>query len=307
MTEKNQYLPLPTTDAGAPTPAAASRSDNDVSKKIKFGLPAVVLFLLLSALGAGFVSCRGDGKNMDMDAMHKSMNGDNSHGHMGMMGGMMGSMGATLASAINKAKGKAACPAQPAPLLIGDDWDPASDEAYAHLAATRLSEAVKIDTVSSDDMPDDAADPRWDNHYPFAEWMEKTYPAVYGKLEHEVVNTHAHLFTWKASGEYKKKPILLMAHEDTVPVNPATVDQWTYPPWSGEITRDATPETPGTWIWGRGSSDCKNSLTGILGAVEKLVQDGFAPDRDVLIAYGFDEEVSFRNRASSTWWRDPGV
>jgi Gly-Xaa carboxypeptidase len=44
--------------------------------------------------------------------------------------------------------------------------------------------------------------------------------------------------------------------KDTVPVNPDTIDQWTYPPWSGYYD--------GTWIWGRGSSDCKNQLIAVL-------------------------------------------
>lgn len=196
---------------------------------------------------------------------------------------------ATLATALKEA----ACPAQPNPLNVGPEWDPEADEEFAAKAAERLSKAIQINTVSTDDLPDDPTDPGFDGHYKFAEYLEAEYPSVYEHLEHEIVNTHAHLFTWKGTDE-SLKPIFLMAHVDTVPVNPDTVDQWTFPPWSGEITHDATAETPGTWIWGRGASDCKNSLVGILHSVEKLVGEGFTPGRTVLIGYGFDEEVRIR-------------
>ena len=43
---------------------------------------------------------------------------------------------------------------------------------------------------------------------------------------------------------------------------------------------------------GRGVNDCKNSLMGIFGAMERLVTEGFEPERTILVANGFDEEVS---------------
>lgn len=260
MSKSSEYTPLPTHEA----PAPARRGVN-----WKLGVPLLVLFGLLAAMSSGMVSCPGKvGK----------VHGHHSHSH-----GYMNKH--VLASAAKEA----ACPKQPSSLLVGDEWNPADDEAYAQKSAQRLSESVQLNTVSYDDLPDDASDPRFDGHTKFAEWLEKTYPSIYSSLDHEMVNTHGHLYTWK--GSKGGKPIMLMAHEDTVPVNPDTVDQWTYPPWSGEITINATENTRGTWIWGRGSSDCKNSLTGILGSVEKLLSEGYTPERDVLIAYGFDEEV----------------
>lgn len=47
---------------------------------------------------------------------------------------------------------------------------------------------------------------------------------------------------------------VLMAHQDVVPVNPSTVDQWTYPPFSAHQDKDG-------WIWGRGVADCKNTVS----------------------------------------------
>lgn len=74
-----------------------------------------------------------------------------------------------------------------------------------------------------------------------------------------------------------------MAHEDVVPVNPSTLDQWTHPPFSGKIADG--------FVWGRGAADCKNQLMGILNAVEKLIEEGFQPERTILIQFGFDEEI----------------
>jgi Gly-Xaa carboxypeptidase len=73
-----------------------------------------------------------------------------------------------------------------------------------------------------------------------------------------------------------------MAHQDTVPVPIDTIPSWKYPPWSG--TYD------GKYIWGRGSSDCKNQLVTILETVEILLEAQFEPERTILLSFGFDEE-----------------
>jgi Gly-Xaa carboxypeptidase len=75
-----------------------------------------------------------------------------------------------------------------------------------------------------------------------------------------------------------------MAHQDVVPVLHATEDKWKYPPFSGHFD--------GRFIWGRGASDCKNNLIGILEAFETLLEKDFRPKRSVLAAFGFDEEIS---------------
>jgi Gly-Xaa carboxypeptidase len=184
----------------------------------------------------------------------------------------------------------AKCPAQPSAINVGHHWDPNTDEEYAGRAARRLSKAVQVRTESYDDMPLDPTDQRWDKMNAFSEMLEDGFPRVYAALEHEYVNTHGHLFTWKGKDE-KLQPILLTAHVDTVPVLQDTLGLWRYPPFEGTITVNGTDDTPGTWIWGRGSSDCKNSLMGILGALERLVTEGHTPERTVVLAFGFDEEI----------------
>jgi Gly-Xaa carboxypeptidase len=192
----------------------------------------------------------------------------------------------------------AKCPAQPRALNVGTDWDPLHDEAYAELAARRLSQAVQHETISYDDFGSlPANDTALDKHYAFADWMYNEYPKVFTTLKHEVVNVHGQLLTWVGSNK-ALQPIILMAHTDVVPVAPDTLEAWTYPPFEGKVVVNATKDTPGTWIWGRGASDCKNQLMGILGATERLVSEGFVPERTIIIASGFDEEVGATSGAS---------
>src|SRR5947207_3127463 len=40
-----------------------------------------------------------------------------------------------------------------------------------------------------------------------------------------------------------------------------------------------------------GSNDCKNNLIGILEAFEILLEMGFHPQRRIVAAFGFDEEI----------------
>ena len=157
----------------------------------------------------------------------------------------------------------------------------ASDK-FRNESIARLSEAVQIPTQSYDDMGPVEQDPRWDIMYTFTEYLENTFPAIYGTLRVEKVNTHGLLYTWQGS-DPALKPTLLMAHFDVVPVAESTIDQWTYPPFSGHFD--------GRNIWGRGAVDCKNSLVGIMEAVELLIEAQFTPRRTVILSFGFDEEI----------------
>lgn len=181
------------------------------------------------------------------------------------------------------------CPAQPEALVKGDGWNPAANESYASAAAQRLSRAVQIPTVSYDNMPMNPNDTVFDSHTQFAEFLRQEFPTVYEHATHEAVNVHSHLFTFggNSSGNATKPPILFMSHEDVVPVLNQTIGQWTHPPFSGFVSN----ESEGAWIWGRGSSDTKNTLIGQLSAIERLIAEGHMPDRPVLISIGFDEEV----------------
>lgn len=103
------------------------------------------------------------------------------------------------------------------------------------------------------------------------------------KLEFTPINTYGILLEWKGKDE-ALKPYLFMAHQDVVPVLKVTESRWTYPPYSAHYD--------GRYIWGRGATDCKNNLIGVLEAFEILLEKDFTPERTIFAGFGFDEEIS---------------
>ena len=146
-------------------------------------------------------------------------------------------------------------------------------------AAQRLGEAVRLRTVSSRD----DASLNTDQFLQFHTLLEQRFPKTQAALKREVVADLSLLYTWPGS-KPELKPILLLAHQDVVPIAPGTEGDWAVPPFSGEV-KDG-------FIWGRGSWDDKGNLMSQLEAVEMLVASGFQPERTVYLAYGADEEVS---------------
>ncbi|MES2583846.1 MAG: M20 family peptidase [Pseudomonadota bacterium] len=152
----------------------------------------------------------------------------------------------------------------------------AVDEAAA---AARLGEGVRLRTISS---RDDAA-LNANQFTQFHALLQARFPKVHATLKREVVADLSLLYTWEGSNP-KAEPILLLAHQDVVPVAPGTEGDWQVPPFSGEV-KDG-------FVWGRGSWDDKGNLMSQLEAVEMLLASGYKPERTVYLAYGADEEVS---------------
>jgi carboxypeptidase PM20D1 len=146
-------------------------------------------------------------------------------------------------------------------------------------AAARLGEGVRLRTISS---RDDAA-LNADQFTQFHALLQAKFPKVHATLKREVVADLSLLYTWEGSNP-KAEPILLLAHQDVVPVAPGTEGDWQVPPFSGEV-KDG-------FVWGRGSWDDKGNLMSQLEAVEMLLASGYKPERTVYLAYGADEEVS---------------
>lgn len=173
------------------------------------------------------------------------------------------------------------------------------------LLAFRLSKAVKIDTTVGDEWPDPNDVPeRWEAFPKFAEWLKTEFPRVHKKLDLEKVHQHGLLYTWRGSDE-TLKPLLMMAHQDVVPVNQGTLDQWRYSPFEGVV--DGKTET----VWGRGSTDCKAWLVSLLSSVEGLLAKEWQPKRTILFSFGFDEESGGKQgagwlakRIEEIWGRD---
>jgi len=144
-------------------------------------------------------------------------------------------------------------------------------------AAGRLAEAVRFRTISPNDPREFEPGALLGLH----EFLRTSYPNVHRALIREVVNEYSLLYTWKGT-DAGRKPILLMAHLDVVPVEPGTEGDWVQPPFSGRIDDG--------YVWGRGAIDDKSAVLGTLEAVEFLVGQGFRPSRTVYLAFGHDEE-----------------
>lgn len=145
-------------------------------------------------------------------------------------------------------------------------------------AAGRLSQAVQFRTVSHQDpAEDDRA--QWDAQ---RAWLAQAYPKFHAAATREIVGDGALIYTWKGS-DPSLEPIILMAHQDVVPVAEETLSQWKAPPFAGAI-RDGA-------VWGRGSIDDKGSLVALMEAAEALAAQGFKPRRTLLIVSGNNEEV----------------
>lgn len=147
------------------------------------------------------------------------------------------------------------------------------DAAAAHLGA-----AIRFETVSHQDPAENRID-QWDG---FHAWLQSTYPAMHKAMQRETVGGHALIYEWKGS-DRSLAPIILMAHQDVVPVSQGTEGDWKHPPFGGVIANDS--------VWGRGAVDDKGSLIALFEAFETLARAGFTPKRSVYLVSGHDEEV----------------
>jgi carboxypeptidase PM20D1 len=150
---------------------------------------------------------------------------------------------------------------------------PLPDSAVQH-----LSNAIQIPTISlSDTLPADSVALRQ-----FRAFLEKSYPLVHQQLKRIIIDSFSYIYYWQGKNN-SLQPNVLMAHQDVVPVEAASANEWKAPPFSGLITDTA--------IWGRGAIDDKGSLISIFEAAEKLLQQGYQPPRSFYFCFGHDEEL----------------
>lgn len=160
------------------------------------------------------------------------------------------------------------------------------DKQFREDSAAKLSGMVQLDTQMRDYPPEVDKDPEyWSRFATLHKYLEKTFPEIYESAEVVKVNTYGLVFIWKGS-DPKLKPLMLAAHQDVVPVQKDTLKDWTYPPFEGHYD--------GEYVWGRGSSDCKNVLSAIFETMALLKKNKFKPTRTIILAFGIDEEVSGR-------------
>lgn len=144
--------------------------------------------------------------------------------------------------------------------------------------AEHLAAVVRCRTVPLDDQ----GTPDPESFSQLHRMLEQTYPLVHKNLRCEVISGYSLLYTWEGTRS-ELDPVMVMAHQDVVSADPASLDQWTHPPFAGDIADG--------FVWGRGTLDIKNQLIGIMEAAEVLLARGFQPERSILFGLGHDEET----------------
>ncbi len=148
-------------------------------------------------------------------------------------------------------------------------------------AVENLRELVRFKTVSYRDksLEDEAEFQKLITRLPYL------YPNVFARCEYNELPDRALLFKW--SGKNHSEPSVMMAHYDVVPVNE---EAWDKPPFDA-VLEDGV-------IWGRGTLDTKVTMSGILSAAEKLIEDGFVPENDIYLAFSGGEEINGKGAAN---------
>ena len=116
----------------------------------------------------------------------------------------------------------------------------------ARAAAGRLAGAVRFPTVSHENGRNVEA-AAFDGLH---QYLQQTFPRVHATLTRETVGGYSLLYTWKGK-QPQLPPILLMSHQDVVPVEPGTERNWTHPAFSGIVD--------GTWSGGAARSTTRSA------------------------------------------------
>jgi carboxypeptidase PM20D1 len=145
-------------------------------------------------------------------------------------------------------------------------------------AVIRLSHAIRFPTIAD---PSGATDPA--PFEAFHEFLRDNFPKVHQNLTLERVSELTLHYRWPGT-DASAAHVVLLAHQDVVPVEGSTEKNWTHPPFSGVIADG--------YVWGRGALDNKLSVLGMLEAAEALLDQGFRPSRTIHLLFGHDEEVS---------------
>src|SRR2546429_4924546 len=116
--------------------------------------------------------------------------------------------------------------------------------------AQRLAGALRFKTISYQDSSQfDARE-----FDAFQRYLRATFPRLHAALKLEQVNGYGLLYEWTGS-DPNRQPIVLLAHQDVVPVEPGTESRWTEPPFEGRIA--------GGDHGGRGAPGDKGGLVGV--------------------------------------------
>lgn len=146
--------------------------------------------------------------------------------------------------------------------------EPAQVDKLADEASKLLADLIRIDTSNP---PGDETR--------VAEYLDHFFQ-MHG-LQGEIVGEPAERrsFVLRVEGDRPGPTLLLLAHTDVVPAEPA---EWSVPPFDGVIKDD--------YVWGRGTADIKNLVTAHALATLRLVASGTDFAGTLIYAATADEE-----------------
>ena len=157
---------------------------------------------------------------------------------------------------------------------------PMSDQAREKLHAEAVAitaELVSIDSTNTGD-PSTIGDGETRVCRRIAEYLDEV--GIASELV-ESVPGRGSLFARIEGSEPEAGGLVVHGHVDVVP---AVAEDWTVPPFAGEI-RDG-------WLYGRGTVDMKNMLGMTLAVVRHYAREGIVPRRTLLLAFFADEEAA---------------
>lgn len=154
------------------------------------------------------------------------------------------------------------------------DWKSARDEVTRH-----LQELIRRNTVNP----------------PGNETLAATYLAgvaeaagIEARIEESAPGRGN--FVARIRGEGRGRPLLLMAHNDVVSVEP---EKWTHDPFGGDVAGDQ--------VWGRGAVDTKDLVACELMVMLLVKRQGLTLDRDLIMCTFADEEAGGHYGADWMW------
>ena len=147
------------------------------------------------------------------------------------------------------------------------DWAKVEEETMRHFQAL-----VRLDTSNPPG-----------NETRAAEYVQRVLEAEGIPVERLALDPARANVVARLKGNGSKRPLLLLGHTDVVTVEPS---KWTFPPFSA--TRDAG------WVYGRGTLDDKDNLTGSLMMMLLLKRLNVPLDRDVVFMAESGEEGTTR-------------
>lgn len=141
-----------------------------------------------------------------------------------------------------------------------------------------LTGAIQCKTISHAD----ENDTDWAEFDKLHAFLRESYPLVHEKLQLTEIGKAGLLYYWEGT-DPSLDPIGFLSHQDVVPIEDDTEEDWEHPPFEGY--------NDGEVIWGRGALDMKNHLISVIEAVETLLEEGYQPVRSMYLMFGYNEEI----------------